>query len=73
MLDIRSREEFEAVKITQSELLTPELQQEAFASWPSDLLVIIIDHVGDRSLDVAAFFIGHGMKTTLALRGGIDA
>ncbi len=73
LLDIRSREEFEAVKITQSELLTPELQQEAFASWPSDLLVIIIDHVGDRSLDVAAFFIGHGMKTTRALRGGIDA
>jgi rhodanese-related sulfurtransferase len=32
-----------------------------------------IDHVGDRSLDIAAFFIGHGMKNVLALAGGIDA
>ena len=32
LVDIRSREEFEAVRIDQSELLTPELQQEAFGA-----------------------------------------
>jgi rhodanese-related sulfurtransferase len=73
LLDIRSREEFEAVRIDQSELLTPELQQEAFGSWQREQQVVIIDHVGDRALDVAAFFIGHGLSQTHALMGGIDA
>ena len=73
LLDIRSREEFDAVRIDQSELLTPELQQEAFGSWQRDQQVVIIDHVGDRALDVAAFFIGHGLGQTHALMGGIDA
>lgn len=73
MLDIRSREEFEAVSIPGSQLMTNELQQEAFGTWERDATVIIIDHQGDRSLDVAAFFIGHGLKQTKALAGGIDA
>ena len=33
---------------------------------------VIIDHTGERSLDVAAFFIGHGLNRTVALAGGID-
>ena len=73
LIDIRSREEFEAVSIDHSELLTPELQQDAFGSWERDLQVVIIDHLGDRALDVTAFFIGHGLKETRALAGGIDA
>jgi len=73
LLDIRSREEFEAVMIKGSVLLTPELQQDAFSSWSKDQEVFIIDHKGDRSLDVSAFFIGHGLTGTRALLGGIDA
>ncbi len=73
LLDIRSREEFEAVMIKGSVLLTPELQQSAFSSWPNTQEVVIIDHKGDRSLDVTAFFIGHGLTGTRALHGGIDA
>ncbi len=73
LLDIRSREEFEAVMIKGSVLLTPELQQSAFSSWPNTQEVVIIDHKGDRSLDVTAFFIGHGLTETRALHGGIDA
>lgn len=73
LLDIRSREEFEAAHIVGSQILTAELQQEALGKWDKDTLIIIIDHAGDRSLDVAAFFIGHGMKNVLALAGGIDA
>lgn len=73
LLDIRSREEFEAVKIPGSEIMTADLQQEALGKWGKETRTIIIDHTGDRSLDVAAFFIGHGLNRTVALAGGIDA
>ena len=73
LLDIRSREEFEAVKIPGSEIMTADLQQEALGKWNKETRTIIIDHTGDRSLDVAAFFIGHGLNRTVALAGGIDA
>ena len=73
LLDIRSREEFEAVKIPGSEIMTADLQQEALGKWDKGTRTIIIDHTGDRSLDVAAFFIGHGLNRTVALAGGIDA
>ncbi len=73
LLDIRSREEFEAVKIPGSEIMTADLQQEALGKWGKETRTIIIDHTGDRSLDVAAFFIGHGLNKTVALAGGIDA
>ena len=73
LLDIRSREEFEAVKIPGSEIMTADLQQEALGKWDKETRTIIIDHTGDRSLDVAAFFVGHGLNRTVALAGGIDA
>ena len=73
LLDIRSREEFEAVKIPGPEIMTADLQQEALGKWDKETRTIIIDHTGDRSLDVAAFFIGHGLNRTVALAGGIDA
>ena len=73
LLDIRSREEFEAVKIPGSEIMTADLQQAALGKWDKETRTIIIDHTGDRSLDVAAFFIGHGLNRTVALAGGIDA
>ena len=73
LLDIRSREEFESVKIPGSEIMTADLQQEALGKWDKETRTIIIDHTGDRSLDVTAFFIGHGLNRTVALAGGIDA
>ena len=73
LLDIRSREEFEAARIEGTQILTAELQQEALGKWDKDTAIVIIDHSGNRSLDIASFFIGHGMKNVLALAGGIDA
>ena len=34
---------------------------------------MIIDHQGEQGLDVATYFLGHGMKQARCLRGGIDA
>ena len=73
LVDIRSREEFEAVRIDGSAMLTQELMQEILGSWDNDQLFVIVDHQGNKSLDAAAYYLGHGMPNAHALRGGIDA
>ena len=72
LVDIRTREEHEAVKIAGSEFFTQETQQEFFALDP-ETLILIYDHRGKSVLDQVAWFRGHGMKETYGLRGGIDA
>jgi len=73
LLDIRTREEFEAVHIPGSRLMGQELLQEVMSTCPKETLIIIVDHTGSRSLDAAAYFTGHGFTDIRALRGGIDA
>lgn len=72
LLDIRTREEFEAVTIPGSRLMTQEVMQEAM-NWPKETAIILIDHHGGRVLDAAAYFAGHGFVNVKGLRGGIDA
>lgn len=71
--DIRTREEFDAVHIAQSRHFNQELMQETLSTWPKDRMLVLIDHRGDRSLDAAAYFAGHGFTCVKCLRGGIDA
>ncbi len=73
LLDVRTREEHEAVAIPGSHLMTQELLQQIFGSWDKTAPLIIYDHQGDRGLDSAAYFIGHGFSDTKCLTGGIDA
>ena len=73
VVDIRSREEFEAVHIDGSQLLTQDLMQEILGSWGNDQFFVMVDHQGNKSLDAAAYYLGHGMPNVHALRGGIDA
>jgi rhodanese-related sulfurtransferase len=73
LLDARSREEHEAVAIPGSRLITQDLIQEIFNSWSKTDPLVIYDHHGDRSLDAAAYFLGHGFSETKCLAGGIDA
>lgn len=72
LLDIRTREEFEAVAIPGSRLMTQELMQEAM-NWPKETLIVLVDHTGSRVLDAAAYFAGHGFTNVKGLKGGIDA
>jgi rhodanese-related sulfurtransferase len=72
LLDIRTREEFEAVAIPGSRLMTRETMQEAM-NWNPGTEMILIDHHGERVLDAAAYFAGHGFTRARGLRGGIDA
>jgi rhodanese-related sulfurtransferase len=72
LLDCRTREEHEAVTITGCKFLTQELQQQLFATSP-DQAIILFDHQGKHALDTCAWFLGHGMKNTRVMHGGIDA
>ncbi|GAB4166360.1 MAG: hypothetical protein Fur0032_03700 [Terrimicrobiaceae bacterium] len=73
LVDIRTREEFDAVHIPDSLHFDQELMNEIMTSWPKDRPIVIVDHDGHRSLDAAAYFLGHGFSNVRCLRGGIDA
>jgi rhodanese-related sulfurtransferase len=73
LIDVRTREEFEAVHIDGAILLSQELMQEIIAKWDRQALLALIDHRGTRSMDAAAYFAGHGFTKARSVRGGIDA
>jgi rhodanese-related sulfurtransferase len=73
LVDVRTREEFDAVHIEGAYLLSQELMQEILARWDRSALLAVIDHHGTRSMDAAAYFAGHGFDEARSVRGGIDA
>ena len=72
LLDVRSREEHEAVKLPGSELMTQDVLQRLFGG-DKDQRIVVYCHHGVRSLDAAAYLAGHGMTNVRSLTGGIDA
>jgi rhodanese-related sulfurtransferase len=73
LVDVRSREEFQAVNIAGSVLLSQDVMRGLMASGSNTQPIIVVDHQGKNSLDAAAYFIGHGLQNVRCLRGGIDA
>ena len=73
LVDIRTREEFDAVKLEGSIHMTRALMQEILGKWNPEEPFVIIDHQGQQSIDAAAYFLGHDFKNVRCLRGGIDA
>src|SRR5882757_31868 len=73
LVDVRSREEFEAVNIAGSVLLSQPVMQQLMASGSNTHPIVVIDHAGKNGLDAAAYFMGHGLQNIRCLRGGIDA
>jgi rhodanese-related sulfurtransferase len=73
LLDVRSREEFEAVHIEGSLLLSQDVMRELMASGSNTNPMVVVDHAGKNGLDAAAYFMGHGLQNVRCLRGGIDA
>jgi len=73
LLDVRSREEFEAVHLEGSVLLAQPTMREVLAEGTNSRPLVIIDHQGKQALDAAAYFIGYGLQNVRALRGGLDA
>jgi rhodanese-related sulfurtransferase len=73
ILDARTREEHEAVKIPGAQLMTQELVQQVFGLPDKTTPIVLYDHTGSRALDAVAYFIGHGFTNARCLTGGIDA
>lgn len=73
LIDIRTREEHDAVTLPTARFFSSDLQQEIFAQWDKDTACVVFDHTGNRGPDAAAYFVGHGFANTRALVGGIDA
>jgi rhodanese-related sulfurtransferase len=72
LVDVRSEEEIELARIDGAELLTQELFDELRTA-PKDTLIVFHCHSGHRSLDAAAYFVGHGFTNVRSMAGGIDA
>lgn len=72
LLDLRTREEYDAVHIEGSTFFTQELMH-SLGGWDRDKLIVFVDHKGTRSMDACAYFTGHGLANVRVLRGGIDA
>ena len=72
LLDIRTREEWDAIHLDGAEFVNQELVQ-SLMSTTRDALLVFYDHDGSASLDAAAYFAGHGFTRAKYLRGGIDA
>ena len=73
LVDVRSREEFEAVHIEGAVLLSQPLMREIMAEGTNTRPLVVVDHQGRQALDAAAYFMGHGLQNVRCLRGGIDA
>jgi rhodanese-related sulfurtransferase len=72
LVDVRTREEWDAVHIENSTFLSQELMHE-LGGWPREQLIIFLCHHGVRSLNAAAYFAGHGLENVKSMKGGIDA
>ena len=73
VVDIRSRDEFNAVHIDGSVLLSQTIMQQLMAEGTNTRPIVVVDHQGKNSLDAAAYFMGHGLQNVRCLRGGLDA
>jgi len=72
LLDVRTREEHEAITISGAKFMTQEEQTSLFAKADENIEIILFDHLGRTVLDQCAWFRGHGLDQTYGLDGGID-
>ncbi len=73
LLDIRTKEEWDAVRLPAATRMAQDSMQEILGSWPKEGLMVIYDHTGKNSLDAATYFQGQGFTNVRCLEGGIDA
>ena len=73
LVDVRTREEYDAVHVEGAIFFTQELMQELLMKGDRRALLAIMDHKGTRAMDATAYFVGHGFENAKCVRGGIDA
>ncbi len=73
LLDIRTEQEWNAVRLPGAVRMSQETMQDILSTWPREELLVIYDHQGQQSLDAATYFQGQGFGQVRCLTGGIDA
>ena len=71
-IDVRHPEELAIARVAAAEPLDYDAS-ERYMSLPKERKLVFLCHVGERSLDVASYFIGHGFRAVYSVRGGIQA
>ena len=72
LVDVRTPEEWQLARIEGAMLISEELAQEMMG-WPKDTAIVFFCHLGERSLDAASYFAGHGFSNARSMTDGIDA
>jgi rhodanese-related sulfurtransferase len=73
LVDVRSPEEYQMAHIEGSILVDGEEKVQMIMGWPKDTPIVVHCHHGMRSMDAAAYLIGHGFTNVKSMTGGIDA
>ncbi len=70
-IDVRMPQELQLARIPQAEALDFNDSQK-YMNLPRDTKIVFTCKSGMRSLDVAAYFAGHGFTRVFSLHGGLD-
>ena len=70
-IDVRMPEEIQLAKLPEAEPLD-FMDQGKYMNLPKDAKLVFTCKSGMRSLDVAAYFAGHGFTNVFSMRGGLD-
>lgn len=71
-IDVRQPQEWEVARIEEAELIDYS-DSARYMELPKDRQIVFACKTGQRSLDVAAYFKGHGFTQVYSMRGGLDA
>ncbi len=72
LIDVRPPDERGGDGIPEAELLDYE-DSGKYMNLPKETRIVFFCATGERSLDVAAYFLGHGFTAVRSLRGGLAA
>jgi rhodanese-related sulfurtransferase len=72
LIDVRSQMEWDIAHIPGATLISEEVSYQIMNS-PKDTAMVFYCHVGQRSMDAASYFAGHGFTNVKSMTGGIEA
>ena len=73
LIDVRSPEEWGNGHIPGAQFLTLELKFEALDTWAKDTRIVFYSNAGNRSLEVASYFMAYGFTNVRNMAGGLEA
>jgi len=72
LIDVRTPAEWDLAHIPGAVMVTEDMSYEIMKS-PKDTPYVFYCHTGQRSMDAASYFAGHGFTNVKSMTGGIEA